>query len=290
MKSNPVTVFDQIQAPGYGPMVYFVAMFQFVFTYWYELFRSMEIQRSGSVGYIANIGVAMAAGAANQVTTLPLANIQAIAKTRTECRDMSFGQIAQMMFDEGGYATFYKGLPVCVMLSINAAINMTTFDQTKDFLLNYLNRSALAAHLKSGGTDANFKVLVGLSVAQGFFVGMWAKFVAATSCYPLTLTRVKVMSQSSKKKKASTGEGETKGEGQGEEPKILTAFEMAAKVYREDGFAGFYYGLEGQVVNAMLKQGINFMVKERINLFLMAMLMPTEYKAMKARALAAFKK
>lgn len=266
-------------------MIYYVSLFQFVFTFWYELFRGMEIRRSGSVGYFANMCVSMAAGAANQVTTLPLANIQAIAKVQSDCRDLSFYQIAQKMYREGGYLPFYRGLPVCLMLSVNAAINMTVFDQTKDFLLKYVNTGALKRHLAKGGVENTFKVAVGLSLVQGFFVGMWAKLIAASSCYPLTLTRVKVMSQASKKGKKAGDQSKS-----GTEPETLGVFEMASKVYREDGIRGFYYGLEGQVVNAMLKQGINFMVKERINLFLMMFLMPGEYKAMIARAAAAMKK
>jgi hypothetical protein len=155
---------------------------------------------------------------------------------------------------------------------------MTVFDQTKDFVLNLVNKSAHSKHTKSGGAANTFKVIIGLTVAQGFFIGMFGKFVAATLCYPLTRIKVMCQAQTKKAKKGSIS-------GNDELERTLSPIEMAKKVFRTDGIGGFFYGVEGQVFNAALKQGLNFMVKERIQLLLLAIWMPAKLKEMKMRAL-----
>ena len=87
-----------------------------------------------------------------------------------------------------------------------------------------------------------------------------------------------MLCMSQKKKQAKEGEkGETE---------LLGAVDMAKKVLRTDGWRGFFYGIEGQVTNASLKQALNLMVKERIQLLVFAVLMPSHLKVMAAKAAA----
>ena len=99
---------------------------------------------------------------------------------------------------------------------------------------------------------------IALSTVEGFAIGLSSKFIAATVCYPITRVKVMAIAQSKQKK----------GE------KAKSGFEIASEVYQKDGFAGFYYGLEGQVSNAALKYGLNMMIKERIQLLLYWLLLP----------------
>ena len=62
-------------------------------------------------------------------------------------------------------------------------------------------------------------------------------------------------------------------------------WQMFQQVYRKDGLRGFTYGYEGQVFNAGLKAGLNRMVKERLQLALLALFLPARFKRMQAAAL-----
>ena len=90
-------------------------------------------------------------------------------------------------------------------------------------------------------------------------IGIFSKACAATICFPMT--RLKVMGTTQRKAK--------KGQ------KLRGTFEIAGDLLKTDGIKGFYYGVEGQVFNASVKQGLTVMLKERIEFATFMLLMPS---------------
>ena len=48
----------------------------------------------------------------------------------------------------------------------------------------------------------------------------------------------------------------------------------AADLWKSDGIKGFFYGAEGQIFNASVKQGLTIMMKERLQYLTFSLLMP----------------
>jgi hypothetical protein len=260
-------------APGWSWKCFETACFNMVFHYWYEFFRSWHERSLGEIGFFANMAISMVAAALNQTTTSPLQNISVKLQVDPD-RSKTLSQHVRELYTTEGLEGFYKGLPAAIALSINAAMNMSTFEWLKDLVLARTNKQAVSA----GG-----KVSVGLSITQGFFVGMLSKAIAASTCYPITRIKVMCMSQTKKSKKKAPAAGE---EGAGAPAKLLTPMQMARKVHAEGGWKAFFYGLEGQVFNASLKQALMFTVKENIQVLLLAIFLPEKLKAMRLKAAA----
>ena len=66
--------------------------------------------------------------------------------------------------------------------------------------------------------------------------------------------------------------------------KIRSSTEMAMDLWRSDGIKGFFYGAEGQVFNASVKQGLTIMMKERIQFLTFSLLMPGYLKQLAGQA------
>lgn len=86
-------------------------MFNFVYYYYFEFFRSIYQRHMGRVGYRGNMVLATCAGACMQLTTLPLQNHSTRMQTQTEKRGNWATAVA--MYQEEGLGAFYKGTVQC---------------------------------------------------------------------------------------------------------------------------------------------------------------------------------
>jgi len=264
-------------APGYASTCADAFVFNFVYYYYFEFFRSIYQSKVGRVGYRGNMVLATCAGACMQLTTLPLQNHSTRMQTQTEKRGNWATAVA--MYREEGLGAFYKGLLPCLLLSLNATIQDTIFEGIKDA---WLKRQNLSAAAKAGVDLAQMKlreVQVGLSAAQAFWLGLISKLIASTICYPLTRIKQMCQAQTKRSKLRRSSSEETEG-------KALSMWEMSLKVWTEDGWRGFIYGIEGQVFNASLKAALNRSAKERIQVMLFFLLFPERFRKMRAMALA----
>ena len=254
-------------APGYASTCADAFVFNFVYYYYFEFFRSIYARRFGRVGYRGNMVLATCAGACMQLSTLPLQNHSTRMQTQTEKRGN--WQTAIAMYREEGLMAFYKGLLPCLLLSLNATIQDTIFEGIKDAWLKRQNLSA--AKLR--------EVHVGLNALEAFWLGLFSKLIASTICYPLTRIKQMCQAQTKRSKLRNTEEGNV-------ETKPLSMLEMSQNVWQRDGWRGFVYGIEGQVFNASLKAALNRSVKERIQILVFFLLFPQRFREMRAKALA----
>ena len=84
------------------------------------------------------------------------------------------------------------------------------------------------------------------------------------------LTRLKVMGTTQRK----TAKG----------GKIRSSSELAMDLWKSDGIWGFFYGAEGQIFNASVKQGLTIMMKERLQFVTFSLLMPGHLKRLAGQA------
>ena len=66
--------------------------------------------------------------------------------------------------------------------------------------------------------------------------------------------------------------------------KIRSSSELAMDLWNNDGIWGFFYGAEGQIFNASVKQGLTIMMKERLQFVTFSLLMPGHLKRLAAQA------
>ncbi|CAK9025292.1 unnamed protein product [Durusdinium trenchii] len=263
-------------APGYMSTCADAFVFNFVYYYYFEFFRSIYSRTvSGRIGYRGNMVLATCAGACMQLTTLPLQNHSTRMQTQTE-RQSNWATAVQM-YREEGLAAFYKGLLPCLLLSLNATIQDTIFEGIKD---TWLKRQNISAAARAGVDLAQMKlraVQVGLNAGQAFWLGLFSKLIASTICFPIT--RIKQMCQAQTKRSKLRSDGNMR-------TSPLSMLEMSNYVWNKDGWRGFVYGIEGQVFNASLKAALNRSVKERIQVFIFFLLFPLRFQEMRKKALA----
>ncbi|XP_072959573.1 peroxisomal adenine nucleotide carrier 1-like [Typha angustifolia] len=220
---------------------------QFVYFYGYSYFKRLYLEKSGakSVGTKANLVVAAAAGACTAIITQPLDT--ASSRMQTSAFGKSKGLWETLT--EGSWTQAFDGLGISLLLTSNPAIQYTVFDQLKQKLL--LRRST--NDLPSTGNSSP----AALSAFSAFILGAISKSVATILTYPAI--RCKVMIQA-----ADPEDGGNKA-GQPKSPKTMTDALFA--IWNKEGIAGFFKGLEAQILKTVLSSALLLMIKEKISRF-----------------------
>jgi hypothetical protein len=86
-------------------------------------------------------------------------------------------------------------------------------------------------------------------------------------CVPMAWCSLKVIGTTQRKAKGG---------------KIRSSWETTCDIWRADGIKGFFYGAEGQVFNASVKQGLTIMMKERLQFLAFRLLMPSYLERLSA--------
>jgi adenine nucleotide transporter 17 len=152
-----------------------------------------------------------------------------------------FPTLKRTILDEGIFS-LYSGLPAALALAINPAIQYTCFELFKHFLAQYLLQ-------KKGKSTTNNKVShYSFTLSQLFLLGVASKAVATILTYPLMVirSRMQVSNQS--------------------------FMEIMRQIYHEDGFSGFFRGLDAKMLFSILNAGLLMMLQDRIADFLSGLL------------------
>ena len=115
----------------------------------------------------------------------------------------------------------WKGLYPSLLLCSNPSIHYTVFDSIKSQILQPDEKN--------------------LTMAQAFFVGLFAKFVATMATYPLIRTKILLMVTSQK-----------------------GMVQCLSREYQQSGIRGWYRGCHLQLLHTLLKTALLMMVRERI--------------------------
>lgn len=154
----------------------------FVYFYWYSLFKRAWQRRFGSLSTTSNLFVATAAAAMNQFATVPLE----VISTNIQITSMSLNQVLKTIYDEEGIKGFYRGFGASLILCSNPAITSVTFDRLRLILQEPSKLSEQQEPLTSW---------------QSFVLGAFAKALATSITYPYIRSKVFVQATASKRRK-----------------------------------------------------------------------------------------
>lgn len=231
-------------APGWIPKLVDAGAFNFIFWFWFTVCSSVAARIGDSV--LIDTVKGIVAAVINRLCTHPFENIAQRIQTRLPGQPMEgfFGAGANIC-KEAGLGGLWKGLPPALILCINPSIDTIVYFRIRRFYLRWASARA--------GIP-----LVDVAAGAAFVIALIAKAIAAATCYPLT--RMKVMGTTQRKS--------------GVDGKIRSSSELARDLWESDGIKGFFYGAEGQIFNASVKQGLTIMMKERLQFAAFSLFMP----------------
>ncbi|KAK0486346.1 mitochondrial carrier [Armillaria novae-zelandiae] len=145
---------------------------------------------------------------------------------------VGLSSVVELIYNEHGLSGFWRGFQTTVLLSLNPSITLAVF-QIYRRAIDRLSRSRSSA--------------IKPSPKEAFIGGAVSSSIAVAILYPLILAKVRLQAQ---RKTTSTST-------------LGSIFVDASK-----SPGGLYQGLEMQVVKGFLGQGVSFLIKERIEQFI----------------------
>ncbi|TPX69576.1 hypothetical protein SpCBS45565_g02297 [Spizellomyces sp. 'palustris'] len=244
---------------GLGAGLFGTVASSFSYFYFYSYVRGTYQRRApGEISTGMELILGAVAGAMSQICTLPVA----VVTTRCDCcalgnkphrkRSTShFFATMRKIVDEEGVGGLWRGLQASLVLCVNPAITYGMFERLKT---SYLRRAG--------------NVSDRLSPGQTFIIGALSKALATIVTYPYIMAKVRMQWKPPK---------DVGGLSEKERENITykSSVDILQKVLAKEGLAGWYKGLQPQIVKAVLCQAILFVCKDQfgtLTLFLLSFL------------------
>jgi hypothetical protein len=242
----------------------------FLFFLAYNAARDSLLKRQGGkqLTVVKELSVGVVAGAVSKAVTTPIGNIVTRQQTAAlvAARDPSSSPgdndgpsvraIARQIHREKGVAGFWAGYSAQLVLTLNPAITFAV-DNVLRKLVPRKQRENPSAYVT-------------------FLVAALSKVVATSLVYPVMLAKSRAQ--------ATTGKGSANPEKHLYDPnedkktqinqalrRTLRVFEgqlalyhSLRRIYRTEGIAGLYSGLEGEVVKGFLQHGLTMTIKDNV--------------------------
>lgn len=243
----------------------------FLFFLIYTFVRQYEQKKAGGkhLSVMKELGVGVAAGSVAKFFTTPIQNIVTRQQTAAlvaardptssttpgESDQLSIKDIAAQIRSERGIAGFWAGYSESVILTLNPALTFAV-DAAIRRLLPKTKRENPSPQLT-------------------FLIAALSKAVATATTYPAMLAKSRAQAASPKVDAVPSEKSSTPTE----QPKSQTAIRTLRsalsahynlvlalrKIYRNEGLAGLYSGLEGEVLKGFLQHGLTMMMKEKVH-------------------------
>ncbi|EFA83084.1 transmembrane protein [Heterostelium album PN500] len=210
----------------------------FVYYYWYSLLKSISLkfQNKSELGTLENLLIAALSesftnnkiinclGAANVITTLPIW----VVNTRLQLKSNKgiVDQFKTIIRDEG-VGGLYNGLIPALILVSNPSVQFVSYEKLRSIWKRYKGTSKLNS-------------------LEIFVLGAIAKLIAGVVTYPYLLVKSRLQATAS-------SESPYKG-----------TFDAITKIFKSDGFLGFFKGMPSKMVQTVLGAAFMFLVKEKI--------------------------
>lgn len=191
----------------------------------------VSTSKATTLGAWEELAMGLVAGVASKGITLPISAVSVRQRLEDEDKPESgFLGTLNTMFSEGGLSGLFAALPPSVPLALLPSLTL--------YIHSLLLRHLLPARHQSQPP--------GLAT---FLLGATSNALATIPLYPLVL--IKALSQS--------GAGDRKGKS-----KVRRGMSWTAQnIYDQEGIAGLYKGLEGQLAKGLVSQGVMMLVKQR---------------------------
>ncbi|KAN0033431.1 hypothetical protein ACTA71_002858 [Dictyostelium dimigraforme] len=212
----------------------------FVYYYWYTLLKSisLKLRNKQELGTIENLAIAALAGCANVLTTLPIW----VVNTRLQINSDKgiVGQFKYIVKNEG-FGGLYKGLIPALILVSNPSVQFVSYEKLRALWRRQSGRTKL------GGLEV-------------FFLGAIAKLIAGIVTYPYLLVKSRLQSQS----------GNTSNNSESQQYK--GTIDAIVKIFKSDGFLGFFKGMPSKMVQTVIGAAFMFLVKDKVVIHSVAIL------------------
>ncbi|KAF2482693.1 mitochondrial carrier domain-containing protein [Neohortaea acidophila] len=248
----------------------------FLFFLAYNYIRQAEHKRNGGnrIPVVKELAVGVAAGSFSKFFTSPIENIVTRQQTAAlvNARDPNSGSdpasvrdIARQIYNERGLAGFWSGYGEAVMLTLNPAITFAV-DNVLTRLLPREQRERptpgmtflLAALSKAIATTITYPAMLAKSRAQ-VSGGIGSEEEESLEEESMELLEKPSLNATPQRRKVKRGL-ERVFSIFAAQYAILVALR---KIYREEGVAGLYSGVEAEVLKGFIQHGFTMMVKER---------------------------
>ncbi|KAJ2296121.1 hypothetical protein IW139_003512 [Coemansia sp. RSA 353] len=210
----------------------------FVYFYAYSTVRKLALRTASPDGKTLATAIELAVGAlagmCNQLITLPIGVVATRQQTAHALERESWVDTVRGILRTEGVQGLWAGFRPAMLLCANPAITYGAFEKAKSLLLR--NRANQF-----------------LSSAEAFWVGALAKTLATIVTYPYIMAKVRLQWRPSKDEMAAAG---------GQDIAYTSSADVLQKVLRREGVAGWYRGMQTQIIKAVITQALMLMIKE----------------------------
>ncbi|KAJ2767337.1 hypothetical protein IWQ56_003372 [Coemansia nantahalensis] len=168
-----------------------------------------------------------------QVVTLPVGVVATRQQTAHHTERVPWRQTVREIVHAEGIGGLWAGFRPAMLLCANPAITYGVFERAKTALLQDQARKSLTS-------------------AEAFWVGAVAKTLATVITYPYIMAKVRLQWRPSKEELAVGGQDVV----------YKSAADVLRKVFWRDGVAGWYQGMQTQIIKAVITQALMLMINE----------------------------
>ncbi|KAJ1802656.1 hypothetical protein LPJ56_006145, partial [Coemansia sp. RSA 2599] len=209
----------------------------FVYFYAYSMVRKFALRTLSRNGRSLSTGIELAvgalAGAFNQLLTLPVGVIATRQQTAAPGERLWWTQTVADIVRTEGIRGLWAGFRPAMILCANPAITYGVFEKAKSAVLRRSGRSQMTA-------------------AEAFWVGALAKTLATVITYPYIMAKVRLQWRPSREEVQRRGKDAI----------YTSSADVLARVLRTEGIAGWFRGMQTQIVKAVITQALMLMIKE----------------------------
>ncbi|KAI5477426.1 Armadillo repeat containing protein [Pseudohyphozyma bogoriensis] len=252
---------------GFGANMVNTFSMQFAYFYWYTIVRRTYLKRFPSlngINTITELLLGAIAAAFAQLFTIPVS----VIATRQQLSDVpiSFGTTLKSILADDGVTGLWRGLKPSLVLTVNPAITYGVFERLK------------AAFVGEGK----------MTPGKAFALGAGSKTLATVVTYPYIMAKTRLQAGGLQASESEAIEGTplstavtdadtaTTVDGQvvlpGTVPekkkkrkeKYSGAIDCLSQIYKDKGFAGWYQGMQAQIIKAVLAQALLFGIKDAL--------------------------
>ncbi|GAM26282.1 hypothetical protein SAMD00019534_094570 [Acytostelium subglobosum LB1] len=202
----------------------------FVYYYWYSLLKSISLkaQNKQELGTIENLFIAALSGCANVATTLPIWVVNTRLQLKSNANNKKgIVEMFRTIIRDEGVKGLYNGLIPALILVSNPSVQYVSYEKLKSLWKREGHRNKLTS-------------------VEIFMLGALAKLIAGVVTYPYLLVKSRLQATAS-------SESPYKG-----------TWDAIVKIFKADGFLGFFKGMPSKMVQTVLGAAFMFLVKEKI--------------------------
>jgi len=176
----------------------------------------------------------------------------------------SFLGVAQEIIEEEGVGGLWLGIRPGLVLTVNPAITYGVYERVKSMVLMAKERTTGVA---MGPNDK-------LDPWMSFALGATSKTLATIVTYPYIMAKVRIQARSADEEDAVLEHHPKPHPHEFHHNRFqhVGALDILARVWRKEGFVGWYQGMSAQVTKAVISQALLFLSKEQFEHWTLAMM------------------